>query len=137
MKKSKEAISYNMSRVRSSGSQIECELAKAMWSAGLRYRKQYKKITGKPDFVLVKQKIAIFCDSSFWHGYKKMGTKLHNFKSNQGFWIDKINKNILRDKEVNRTLKKLGWHVVRFWDFQIKKDSDKCVEKIVKLKNQN
>lgn len=66
--KTKEQISYNMSRVRSSGSVIERTLGKALWAAGIRYRKQYRKVPGKPDFALVSKKIAIFCDSSFWHG---------------------------------------------------------------------
>ena len=66
--KTREQISYNMSRVRSSGSMIEKELGKALWALGLRYRKQYSKIAGKPDFAIVFVRIAVFCDSTFWHG---------------------------------------------------------------------
>lgn len=57
-----------MSRVRGSDTVIEQKLGKALWAAGIRYRKQYKKLIGKPDFVVVWTKVAIFCDSSFWHG---------------------------------------------------------------------
>jgi DNA mismatch endonuclease, patch repair protein len=135
-KRNKAVISFNMSRIRSSGSVIENVLGKAMWKAGLRYRKQYKRIPGRPDFVLVKHKIAIFCDSSFWHGYKSMATSLHDFKSNKNFWITKIKRNMERDREVNRHLKKLGWEVYRFWDFQIINKTDKCVKKILQAKNQ-
>jgi DNA mismatch endonuclease, patch repair protein len=131
MKRSKDIISFNMSRIKSSGSKIEKKLAKALWSEGLRYRKQYKKIKGKPDFVLVKYKIAIFCDSAFWHGYKEMTTSLHDFKSNTDFWIAKIKRNIERDKEVNKMLKKTGWKTFRFWDFQIKNDIEKCVQNVL------
>ena len=129
-KRSKSVISFNMSRIKSSGSEIEIILGKLMWSNGFRYRKQYKKLPGKPDFVLVKYRIAIFCDSSFWHGYKNMSTKLHHFKTNRDFWVPKIKRNIQRDKEVNRAIKKMGWRVIRFWDFQIKKSLDKCLKKI-------
>ncbi len=132
MKKSKEVISRNMSSIRSSGTSIEKTLGRAMWHRGLRYRKQYKKIPGKPDFVIVKSKIAIFCDSSFWHGYKNLKTKRHNFKSNKEFWIEKIIRNIERDKEVNKQLKKLQWKILRFWDFQIIENSEKCVQTILK-----
>ena len=120
-----------MSRIRSSGSEIERILAKKMWESGIRYRKQYKLIQGKPDFALVSKKIVIFCDSAFWHGFKNMKTKLHHFKTNQDFWIPKIRHNIARDKEVNRKLENGGWKVLRFWDFQIKNDVEKCVEKIL------
>jgi DNA mismatch endonuclease (patch repair protein) len=129
--KDKKTISYNMSRVRSSGSKIENILGKALWNAGLRYRKQYKKIPGKPDFVLVSKKIAIFCDSTFWHGYKNMSTKVHDFKSNKDFWMNKISKNIQRDKIVNKNLKNMGWQVLRFWDFQIEKNVKKCIDKVI------
>ena len=130
-KRTKEQISYNMSRIRSKGSFIEKKMGNALWAAGLRYRKHYKKIEGNPDFVIVKHRIAIFCDSTFWHGYKNMTTKTHDFKRNKEFWINKIKRNIERDKEVNRILKKEGWIVFRFWDFQIKKGTDKCVAKVL------
>ena len=129
-KRSKETIAFNMKQIRSSGSKIEQIMGKALWAEGYRYRKQYKKLLGKPDFVLVSKKVAIFCDSAFWHGYKNMETKLHNFKSNHSFWLTKINRNIERDKEVNRELKKQGWTVVRFWDFEIEKNIDKCIKKV-------
>ena len=130
-KRTKEQISYNMSRIRSNGTAIEKKLGKAIWTAGLRYRKNYKKVKGKPDFVITKHQVVIFCDSSFWHGYKNMTTKRHNFKSNEEFWVNKILRNIKRDKEVNRILRREGWKVFRFWDFQIQKDVNKCVEKVL------
>lgn len=120
-----------MSRIRSGNTEIEKKLGKVLWASGLRYRKHYKKLVGKPDFALPQHKIAIFCDSAFWHGYNNMRTKRHEFKRRKKFWTNKINRNIERDKEVNRFLKKEGWKVVRFWDFQILKDSDKCVEKVM------
>lgn len=124
--KSKEQISRNMSRVRSYGSVIERTLGKALWAEGIRYRKQYKMVPGRPDFALVGRKVAIFCDSSFWHGrgYPETGTQ---FKSNRDFWLAKIQRNIARDEQVNLMLRELGWVVLRFWDDQILRDTEECV----------
>ena len=118
-----------MSRIKASGSDIEKRLGSLLWKNGYRYRKQYN-IVGKPDFVFVKNKIAIFCDSSFWHGYKFGKTNRHKFKSNRRFWENKIKRNIKRDIFVNKELKKLGWKVARFWDFQIMNNGEKCLKKI-------
>ena len=101
-----QLISYKMSRVKSKNTSVEKMFGKALWATGLRYRKHYKKLIGTPDFVLPKYKIAIFCDSAFWHGYKKMKTKRHVFKSNVDFWTKKIQTNIETDKKVNKQLRK-------------------------------
>ena len=117
-RKTKEQISLNMSRVRSSGSAIERTLGKALWANGIRYRKQYRKVPGRPDFALVSQKIAIFCDSSFWHGrgYPEI---TEQFKSNKSFWSEKIQRNVARDVQVNCSLRNLGWTILRFWEDEI------------------
>jgi DNA mismatch endonuclease (patch repair protein) len=128
--KTREQISYNMSRVKSSGSEIERVLGKALWAAGIRYRKQYKRLPGKPDYVIVRSKIAIFCDSSFWHGRNWKAAKTA-IKTNHVFWISKIERNIDRDKEVNKMLKRLGWKVLRFWDFTIELYPGKCVQAVL------
>lgn len=129
MKKTQEQISYNMKRVKSKGSKIEHLLCKELWSRGLRYRKNVKKIFGKPDIVFVTKKVAIFCDSEFWHGYN-WEERRKDFKSHQEFWISKIERNIRRDIEVNDTLSAEGWIVVRFWGNDIKKYSMECADKI-------
>jgi len=59
----------NMRAVKNKGSQIETALCKELWRRGLRYRKNYTKVYGKPDIVFVGKKVAIFCDSEFWHGF--------------------------------------------------------------------
>lgn len=119
-----------MSRVRSSGSVIEQKLGKALWAAGIRYRKQYKKLIGKPDFVVVWAKVAIFCDSSFWHG-RNWATAKMAIKSNKEFWIPKIESNIMRDNQVDAALTNLGWRVFRFWDKDIHADAVKCASMVV------
>ena len=130
-RRTKHQISYNMSRIRSSDTTIEKTFGKSLWASGLRYRKNYRKVIGNPDFALTKHKIAIFCDSSFWHGYKNMQTERHHFKKRKRFWVNKISGNIKRDKVVNRLLRREGWKVLRFWDFQILRDPGRCVEKVL------
>ncbi len=119
----------NMQAVKSSGSKIEKTLGKALWKKGFRYRKNVKTIFGKPDFVLRKYNIVIFCDSEFWHG-KDWETKKFEIKSNQDFWYKKIERNIERDREVNLQLKNEGWTVMRFWGKEILKNTDYCVNKV-------
>ena len=115
-----------MQAVKSKGSKIERKLGKAMWSKGLRYRKNDASVFGKPDFTFKKYKIAIFCDSEFWHG-KEWEVKKHEHKSNVKFWHQKIERNIERDREVNEELLKKGWKVIRFWGKEIENDLVNCV----------
>jgi len=117
----------NMQAVKSKGSKIEKTLGNALWKKGFRYRKNVNSIFGKPDFVFKKYKIAVFCDSEFWHG-KDWEIKKYEIKSNQDFWHKKIERNIMRDKEVNQKLKNDGWTVIRFWGKEILKETDNCVE---------
>jgi DNA mismatch endonuclease Vsr len=118
-----------MQAVKSKGSKIEIMLAKEMWKKGLRYRKNDKTVIGKPDFTFKKYKIAVFCDSEFWHG-KDWDEKKLEHKSNIKFWHQKIERNIQRDREVNEELLKNGWQVIRFWGKDIKKELVNCVIKI-------
>lgn len=127
MKKTEEQISYNMRRVKNKDSDIELLLRKELWQRGIRYRKNVRKIYGNPDIVFIGLKIAVFCDSEFWHGYNWEERK-KDFKSNQDFWIPKIERNIERDKEVNEKLKADGWIVIRFWGKEIKKETKKCAD---------
>ncbi|MDR1696491.1 MAG: very short patch repair endonuclease [Endomicrobium sp.] len=121
-----------MQAVKASGSIIEKTLAKALWAKGCRYRKNCKNIIGKPDIVFRKYKLAIFCDSEFWHG-KDWLVRKKDFHSNKKFWYNKIETNIKRDKSVTRRLKKEGWVVIRFWGKDILKNTNKCVNKIIKF----
>lgn len=134
-KLSKEQRHKNMQAVKSKGSKIEVMLAKAMWNKGLRYRKNDKTVFGKPDFTFKKYKIAIFCDSEFWHGKDWDQRKLEH-KSNVQFWHQKIERNIQRDKEVNEELLQNGWQVIRLWGKDIEKELVNCVFKIENVINE-
>lgn len=122
----------NMQAVKNKDSQIELLLRKELWSRGLRYRKNSSKVFGHPDIVFVGKKVAVFCDSEFWHGYDWEKRK-KDIKSRQEFWIPKIEKNIERDQEVNRHLQEQGWVVLRFWGKDIQRDPVACADMIVKV----
>ena len=127
----------NMQAVKSKDTAIELLLRKELWSRGIRYRKNVKSIIGKPDIAFIKKKVAVFCDSEFWHGFD-WEHKKSDIKSKRDFWIPKIEKNIARDKEVNDALAADGWIVLRFWGQQIKKDVKACADLIVAaLKERN
>ncbi len=136
LKKTKEQISYNMQQVKNKNSDIELRLRKELWSRGIRYRKNVNRIVGKPDIVFITKKVAVFCDSEFWHGYNWEERK-KDFKSNQDFWIPKIERNIQRDIEVNEQLRNMGWTVLRFWGRDIKKHCSECADVIEKALKEN
>ncbi len=128
---SKEQRRKNMQHIRSKDTKIEIILRKELWRRGYRYRKNYTKLPGKPDIVLTKYHIAIFCDSDFFHGKDWENLKHRLEKSdNSTFWIGKICKNIERDQEVNKKLEYMGWTVIRFWGEDIKKDLAGCIRAI-------
>lgn len=121
----------NMSRIRGKDTSIEVTLRKALWSKGYRYRKNYKRLSGRPDIALTKYKIAIFCDSEFFHGkdWGILRKKLESGK-NPDYWIAKIERNIERDNEKDRLLRAEGWKVLHFWGKDILKNTDECIETI-------
>lgn len=121
-----EVMHKIMSGVHSKGTRPEVKLQKALWHNGIRYRKNYKAIPGSPDIAITKCKIAIFVDGDFWHG-----KKIEQIHSNKEYWIPKLKNNMERDKQVNDALTEMGWLVLRFWESQLKKDFDGCVQKIL------
>lgn len=132
----------NMSRIKGKDTSIEVTLRKALWNKGYRYRKNYKEIPGRPDIVLTKYRIAIFCDSEFFHGkdWKVLKPRLQKGK-NPDYWIPKIERNMERDKQKDQELLFLGWTVIHFWGKDILKNTDQCIkvieEAIFDMKMQN
>ena len=116
---------------RSKDTSIEVLLRKTLWHKGYRYRKNYKKLPGSPDIALTKQKVAIFCDSEFFHGKDWEDKKQRLQKgTNPDFWISKIERNMQRDHENDQKLIVLGWTVIHFWGEEIKKNPEECVQVI-------
>jgi DNA mismatch endonuclease (patch repair protein) len=124
-----KVISYTMSRIRSTDTSIELALRRALWKDGLRFRKNYRAVAGAPDVAFTRSKVAVFCDSSFWHG-RDWGRRKRRIFSNRSYWWSKIGGNIARDKRVNATLTRDGWVVVRFWDIEIEQNLEQCVEQV-------
>ena len=98
-----------------------------MWHKGIRYRKNFKVCSCRPDIVITKYKVAIFCDGDFWHGKESK----YIVKTNAQFWNEKIKRNIERDLENTIELRDNGWTVFRFWESDIKKNFERCIEKIL------
>lgn len=119
----------NMQQIRSKDTSIELKLRKELWKRGYRYRKNVKNLPGKPDIALTKYKIAIFCDSEFFHGkdWEVLKPRLEN-SNNSEYWIKKISRNMERDNEINKQLLVMGWTVIRFWGKDILKDIDICIK---------
>ncbi|HOW08318.1 MAG TPA: very short patch repair endonuclease [Bacteroidales bacterium] len=126
----KEQRTRNMQAIRNKNTRIELILAKKLFSLGYRYRRNDKTVYGRPDISIKKYKIAIFCDSEYFHG-KDWDVNKKRIQSNRDFWYDKIESNIKRDRVVNETLLKNGWKVLRFWGEDIKKNADFCTSQIV------
>lgn len=125
-----------MSKIRAKNTKPELAFRKALYAAGYRYRIDYKKLIGKPDVVLKKYKTIIFIDAEYWHGHNWEERK-PQVKTNREFWIAKIERNIQRDEEVNIALEKLGYKVFRFWESEINKELETCLQQVVAyLENQ-
>jgi len=141
MSRSKETTYKIMSAIKSKNTSPEIILGKELWKMGLRYRKHYNKLIGKPDFVFINQKLAIFCDGDFWHGNNWKTRGLNSLQEELSrystFWAEKIKRNIQRDVEVNEALKKEGWKVLRIWESDIKNNLNRCVELVKKYLNTN
>ncbi len=124
------AVSQRMAHVRLKKGKAETLLAKKLWRQGLRYRLNYKNLPGSPDIAVTKHKLAVFVDGEFWHGYQWEERK-PRLKANREYWIEKIEENIARDKRNDALLEKEGWTFLHFWEKEVLKDTDDCVQKIM------
>ena len=119
----------NMQAIKSKDTKIELLLRKELWNRGKRYRKNCKNLPGCPDIAFLGRKVAVFCDSEFWHGHDWERRK-HDIKSNRDFWVPKIEQNMKRDMTVNAELKDRGYTVLRFWGREIEQNVSLCADRI-------
>lgn len=130
----------NMRRIKGADTKPELALRKLLWHKGYRYRKNFKGLPGKPDIVLTKYKICIFVDSEFFHGkgfegeyksrkYSSLREQLEHSNNSQ-FWLNKIQRNMDRDREVDAELKGLGWTVIRLWSLDVLKNPEQSLQTI-------
>ena len=116
----KEARSYNMSRIRSKDTGPEMLVRRYLHSLGFRYTLHNKDLPGKPDIVLPKYKTIIFVHGCFWHGHEKC--RYYNLpKTRTKWWSDKISGNKLNDERAQKLLKKAGWKIINIWGCELKK----------------
>lgn len=115
-----------MSLIRSKNTKPELSMARLLRRAHIGYRRNVRKLPGCPDFVIAKARIALFVDGNFWHGknFSVLAKKL------KPFWHKKISNNRKRDRFVNKTLRGMGWIVLRFWEDEIKMHPRRCLGKI-------
>jgi DNA mismatch endonuclease (patch repair protein) len=127
----KEKRSQIMSRIRSKDTSLDLAMFDLLDKAGLAVTR-YPKIYGKPDFLVLPNAV-IFCDSSFWHGrnWRLLKNKLIS-GNNPEYWVQHISKNRIRDRLVTKMLTREGYIVLRFWDRDISKNPDKCLQEIKK-----
>lgn len=115
----KEIRSMNMSNIRSKNTKPEEIVRKYLFSKGLRYRKNVRKLPGCPDIVLKKYKVVIFVNGCFWH--KHDCGRFVWPSSNVEYWSKKINRNVERDAQNIALLTEQGWRVLIIWECQLKK----------------
>ena len=117
--------SWVMSRIRSKNTSIDLAMRRLLSDAGARFV-MYPKMDGNPDFAIPSRKVAIFCDGDFWHGYNYRNGK----KPTRGYWRNKIEGNMRRDRKVSQRLRYHGWSVLRFWEHDLKKRPEMCARKV-------
>ncbi len=128
---SKEVRSQNMSHIRSTNSKPEETVRKFLFSKGLRYRKNVRKLPGCPDIVLPKYKTVIFVNGCFWH--KHDCGRFVWPSSNEEYWHKKISRNIERDADNQQMLTDQGLRVLTIWECQLKKKV--AAENLLRLYN--
>ena len=125
--------SENMRRIRSKNTKPEMIIRQLIHSMGYRYRLHRKDLPGKPDLVFPSRKAVIFVHGCFWHQHSDLACKdAHIPKSNQDYWIPKLNINITRDKTHYEALNSLGWRVLVIWECEIQDNKD-IAQKIEKF----
>lgn len=127
---SKNKRSHIMAKVKSKNTAIEILFRKKLLQAEINFKKNITSYIGKPDIVLKKDRIVVFIDSCFWHGCYYHCRMPH---TNRAYWNAKIQGNKERDKKVNSWYKKHDWIILRFWEHSLRKDLEKCVEKVINL----
>jgi len=125
----KEQRHYNMSKIHSGDTKPELLVRRYLWHNGFRYSLHNNKLPGKPDIVLTKYKVVIFVNGCFWHMHKCRYFKLPS--TNTKFWIKKLSDNHIRDRKNYKKLKKLGWNYIIIWECQLKKSTERILEKLI------
>ena len=122
----REQRSSAMKRVKLRNGPLEMSLRRQLTERGLRYRCNVRSLPGSPDIVFSKQRVAVFVDGDFWHGWR-LPVWEHKLSL---FWRDKLRANRARDLRNFRRLRLRGWQVLRIWQHEVKRDPKGCLKKI-------
>lgn len=125
-----------MSRIKGRDTSIEVKVRKYLFSKGLRFRKNDKRLPGKPDVVLPKYHTVIFVHGCFWHrhpGCKDTTTP----KSRTEYWLDKFERNFANDRAHYEALEADGWKVITLWECDINKRFDETMDWVVRELQEN
>lgn len=135
--KSSDEIHRNMSAIRSTGGKTEVALRSILHRRGLRFRKNYAKLLGRPDIVFIRARVAVFIDGDYWHarvlrerGPNALEAQLKT--PNRPYWIDKFTKRVARDDYVTATLRVEGWTVLRLWESDVRANLDRSADLIIR-----
>jgi len=107
---------------------LERLIQRELRKIGLRFQRNYKRLKGSPDIVFLKKKVAVFIDGDFWHGWRLPAWE-HKLSE---FWRSKLRANRRRDQRNFRRLRAADWTVIRLWEHEIRSDSGKCVDRILR-----
>jgi DNA mismatch endonuclease (patch repair protein) len=125
---SKETRSRVMSRIRAKNTKPEIRLRCGLYAAGVRgWRCHARYIPGTPDLAFTRWRVAVFVDGRFWHGHPEYFTP----GKSGAYWDAKIERTRERDRVANETLSAAGWTVIRVWDFEVERDTERCVRLVV------
>ena len=125
-----------MAAVRSRDSKAELALRRALHRRGVRYRLHARDVLGRPDLVIRRHCLAVFCDGDMWHGnpeeWKRRGRSslAGMFPSRTEWWVAKIERTMARDRDVTERLTRDGWRVVRLWESEVLADPDAAADRV-------
>ncbi|MFE4174914.1 very short patch repair endonuclease [Streptomyces sp. NPDC056909] len=117
----------NMQAIRSRDTKPEWLIRRLVHAQGLRYRVAAKPLPGlrrTADMVFRPAKVAVFIDGCYWHGCPEHYVPP---KTNEGYWSDKVARNMARDRDTDQRLAEAGWTVLRFWEHE---SPDTCALKV-------
>jgi DNA mismatch endonuclease Vsr len=117
-----------MSKIKSKNTAFEKDFFRLLKQKCSRlFKTHFGSILGKPDIVFLKEKVCVFLDSDFWHGWQ-YPRWMHLLKNE--FWRNKITSNRKRDIKITRYLRRTSWKVLRFWGHELRKDPGWVVQRI-------
>lgn len=125
-----------MRKVRSKGNKsTELRLIQLFKECGITGWRRNYKVIGHPDFVFIKERIAVFVDGCFWHGHDCRNTRPSD---NSEYWSKKRSRNIKHDKEITALFEQRGWTVIRIWECELKKKNRQILmDKIKSITDKN